>query len=88
MFLHLGNNVMVRGKDVVAILNIDASRSSAVNREFLKRRPDDPAAGEALRRKKVKAFVVTTDKVYLSSLSASTLARRAGWINALLEEEE
>lgn len=88
MFLHLGSNVMVPGKDVIAILNIDASRHSAINREFLKSRMEDPSSMAALRRRKIKAFVVTREKVYLSSLSASTLARRAGWINALLAEDE
>lgn len=77
MYVHLGGEVVVSVRAVVAILDIRLLPSSEINREFVQR----AAAGGRLRggapSPDSKALVVTADLgVYPSTLSAARLARR------------
>jgi hypothetical protein len=77
MFLHVGSDVVVRMRDVVAILDQRAVDAGAATREFLgfmraQGRVEDVGEGA------VKAVVVCTDRVILSPISAGTLKRRVG----------
>ena len=74
MFLHLGSDVSVALKDVIAIN--DYSYLKTINKEFLKN----------IRSKKFiidisendpKSFVITDKKIYLSAISSVTLKKRA-----------
>lgn len=74
MFLHLGSDVSVALKDVIAIN--DYSYLKTINKEFLKN----------MRSKKFiidisdndpKSFVITDKKIYLSAISSITLKKRA-----------
>ena len=74
MFLHLGSDVSVALKDVIAIN--DYSYLKTINKEFLKN----------MRSKKFiidipendpKSFVITDKKIYLSAISSVTLKKRA-----------
>ncbi|HET6782101.1 MAG TPA: extracellular matrix/biofilm biosynthesis regulator RemA family protein [bacterium] len=76
MYVHLGGDVVVPAKDVVAILDARLLGQSEVNRELVER---------AVKAKKLhgpgigpgcKALVVAVDAVYTSGISAPTLARR------------
>jgi hypothetical protein len=75
MLLHIGGDVTVRLRDVVAVIDQNALRHSAVTREFV-------ALAKAEGRfvagaEEAKSYVVTTSLVYASPISALTLARRA-----------
>ena len=74
MFLHLGSDISVALKDVIAIN--DYSYLKTINKEFLKN----------MRSKKFiidisdndpKSFVITDKKIYLSAISSITLKKRA-----------
>ena len=78
MYLSIGNDMAVREKSVIGIFDMDNTTTSKRTREFL---------GAAEREGQVvpcddlpKAFVVTAeygmDRVYLTSLSSSTLEKR------------
>jgi len=77
MFLHLGADVMVSKKDIVAILDLQ-TRVAAPTRDFLRM-----IHGEGLLEKIIeegesqRSFVITTDRVYISPISCSTLKKRA-----------
>ena len=81
MYLHLGNDVVVRKGDVLGIFDLDNSSQSHLTRAFLsaaeKRGEVVNAAGSELP----KSFVVCADrerqKVYLSQLNSSTLLKRS-----------
>lgn len=80
MFIHLGENVIVRSSDVIAILDRQLLKSSSIVNEFLdvqKNRVVELANGNT------KSVVVTVDKVYYSPLSSSTLKRRAQHVSEL-----
>lgn len=80
MFLHLGNNVSVFKRNVIAILDIENSSTSKITRDYLAN------AGKSgwvvtCSYDMPKSFVITLDedlseRVYLSSISAETLKKR------------
>ena len=80
MYIHLGQETVVRSEDVVGIFDLDTSTVSKTSRKFLH---DAEKAG---RVKNVsfelpKSFVVCCEKgkttVYISQMSSATLQRRA-----------
>ena len=81
MYLHLGNNVVVRKSEVLAVFDLDNSSQSHLTRAFLsaaeKRGEVVNAAGDELP----KSFVVCAggngQTVYLSQLNSSTLLKRS-----------
>ncbi|SFT69706.1 protein of unknown function [Selenomonas sp. GACV-9] len=82
MFLHLGNGVSVRTKDVIAIqsyalfqdgpggelLAAGLAADKVINTLVLGHEED----GES-----IKSLIITTDKIYLSAISPLTLKRRS-----------
>lgn len=81
MFIHLGQNTVVKKSDIVGIFDLDTSTVSIHTRNFL---------NKAEKRKQVinvsyelpKSFVVTADKdknkkIYISQLAATTLEKRS-----------
>lgn len=78
MFLHLGSNVIISKEEIVAILNLDTTRRSTVNNEFLKSIQMDGRVRNIAEPGKEKTFVLTSDWGFLSPISAATLYRRIG----------
>ena len=80
MYLHLGQNVVVRQKDMIGIFDLDTSTVSKITREYLSRAEK---AGNVVNvsLELPKSFVVCKDKkgkrlVYISQLSSATLFKR------------
>ena len=80
MFLHVGENVTVRKKDILGIFDIDNTITPKITKDFLKaaqNKGEIVTAGYDLP----KSFIITADKkkqkVILSHISAKTLASRA-----------
>ncbi len=89
MFLHLGGNVVVPNKNIIAIFDLDKSTISKDTREFLKIAEEEGFI-EAISDDLPKSFIITeTDKkskIYLSPISSLTLKKRSdtkGSINKL-----
>lgn len=86
MYLHLGQDTMIRTRDVIGIFDIENSSISKSTRNYLK---------EAEKNGRVinvsfelpKSFVVCKEKenvrVYISQISASTLKKRTGFIEQI-----
>jgi regulator of extracellular matrix RemA (YlzA/DUF370 family) len=74
LFLHIGDSRIVFFHDLVGIFDLDL-RKNPVNKQFLESAPDTRFT-EAGIFKENKSFIVTTDKVYLSPIAPTTLARR------------
>lgn len=86
MFIHLGDNVMVRSSDVIAILDRQLLKSSSIVNEYLDFQQEKVVE---LSNGNTKSVVVTVDKVYFSPLSSSTLKKRSQHVSdfeTLLEE--
>ncbi len=76
MYLHIGEDTVVRDKEIIGIFDMDTSTVNKATRDYLKKAEKD---------KKViyvnydlpKCFVVTNDKIYVSPINTSTLNKRA-----------
>lgn len=80
MFIHIGNDVVVRKDDIVGVFDMDNTTISRPTREFL---------ANAQKTGRVcdicddlpKSYIVTnyegTNKVYISSVSSQTIYKRA-----------
>lgn len=80
MFLHAGENVTVRKKDILGIFDIDNTVTPKITKEFLRvaqKNGEIVTAGYDLP----KSFIITAtkkkQKVILSHISAKTLTQRA-----------
>ena len=96
MYLHLGQNVMVRNQDVIGIFDLDNTTWSFRTRRFLERAEQEGrviAVGDDLPR----SFVLTREGdgppiVYITALSSAALSARAeapgyGFLPAAGEEK-
>ena len=76
MFLHLGGDVVVLKKDVIAILDITTAQA-AVTKEFIEIARDEGFIKNIYEKDREKSFVVTTRDIYMSPISCSTLKKRS-----------
>lgn len=80
MYLHLGNNTIVRKENIVGIFDLDNSTVSARTREFL---TNAEKSGNVVNvsDELPKSFVVCREndeyKIYICQLSPITLIKRA-----------
>ena len=75
MVLHLGADVVVPLKEVIAIFDIKDA-NSPVNRSFLQTMREEGMTFD-VSEGNPKSFVLTDKKVYLSAISSLTLKKRA-----------
>ena len=80
MYLHLGQDTVVRDSTIIGIFDMDNTTVSKHTRRFLSR-AEKKGRVEAVSVELPKSFVVCEDRgsetVYLSQLAAATLLRRA-----------
>ncbi|TFD96558.1 MULTISPECIES: extracellular matrix regulator RemB [Jeotgalibacillus] len=74
MYVHIGEDAMVRMNDIVAIMDVQAAEGSLIMEQFMK---DNENGIVDLCQSACKAIVITDFKVYLSPLSSATLKKRA-----------
>ena len=81
MYLHLGNNVVIRRPELLAVFDLDNSSQSYLTREYLSKAERAGEVVNAAGTELPKSFVLCAapggpQRVYLSQLNASTLLRR------------
>ena len=84
MYIHLGQDTVVRKEDVVGIFDLDTATISKYTRDYLARAEK---AGEVINvtMELPKSFIVCRKKdggrmVYISQISSSTLLKRSGFL--------
>lgn len=86
MFLHIGGDVVIPIKNVIAVFDIDSTTVSKDTREFLKIAEEEGFI-ETISNDLPKSFIITeTDKkskIYLSPISSVTLQKRSGFIDEI-----
>lgn len=91
MYLHLGQEVVVRNKDVVGIFDLENTTVSAHTRRFLAEAEKNGQV-VSVSSELPRSFVIVRDgggneTVYISQLSTATLLRRsAAWSGGSLPE--
>lgn len=76
MFLHLGGDVIVPEKDIIAILDYNVQKQSEVNSEFLQISEAEGFISLICEKEKGKSFIITDNKIYISPISRNTLQKR------------
>lgn len=80
MFLHLGNDIYVHQKDIIAICNLDTATVSKNTQIYLKK-CEDLGIVENICSDIPKTFVIVKkgkkDKIFLTNISSVTLLKRA-----------
>ena len=84
MYIHLGNNAVIKTQDIIGIFDLDNTTVQKRTRDFLKKAERD---GKIVitSNELPKSFVLTGNKkgekkVYLSFLSPNTLLKRSSYI--------
>jgi len=75
MFLHLGADIVIPLRDVIAITDFKSGKSG-INQEFLDKMQEDKQVID-VSEKNAKSFIITNKIVYLSAISSLTLKKRA-----------
>ncbi|PLT29496.1 extracellular matrix regulator RemB [Peribacillus deserti] len=77
MYLHIGEDILVKTNDIIVILDRQVLKNSDIFQEFMEKRKDTALN---LTKGEVKSIVVTESKVYLSPFSSSILKKRSSII--------
>lgn len=83
MFLHIGGDVVIPMKNVIAILDMETTTLSRDTKDFLKVAEEEGFI-EAISSDLPKTFIITErdkkSRIYLSPISSVTLQKRSGYI--------
>lgn len=76
LFVHLGKNTVIRSDHIVVIIDWDTLLESETNRLYLDRARENQKVKD-IAEGQPHSVVVTTNAIYLSTVSSTTLKRRA-----------
>ncbi len=83
MILHLGGDIVIPMKDVIAIFDIESSKISKINHEFLEIAKDEGFVNK-VSDEDPKTFILAEfnqkTMIFLSPISSSTLLKRTQFI--------
>lgn len=86
MYLHLGQETVVRLEDIIGIFDIETSSVGKETRWFLSRAEKNMMVTN-VSNDLPKSFVICNDngtnRVYISQISTATLKRRTGFVESL-----
>ncbi len=81
MFLHLGADVVINKKYIVAIMDLETTSVSKITKEYLKKATKENRVINISSEDLPKSYVITKEKedikVYVSPISSQTLNKRA-----------
>lgn len=78
MYIHIGEDLNIRAKDIISILDKECVNSSGLVEEFLKFHERNLIN---LSKTPFKSVVITSDKIYLSPIASGTLKKRSNQVN-------
>ena len=76
MFLHIGEDTLIRDKDIIGIFDMDTSTVNKATRDYLKKAEQEKRV-VYVNYDLPKCFVVTDKNIYISPINTSTLSKRA-----------
>ena len=74
-YLNIGSNKLLKKSDIIGIFDLDSATMAAHTKRFLKKKETDRKL-EVVGNDLPKAFVLTDDKIYVTTLSAASLSGR------------
>ncbi|MBQ4526773.1 MAG: DUF370 domain-containing protein [Clostridia bacterium] len=85
MFLHLGGDIEVNKKHIIAIFDLDNTSTSKITKEYLKNATLKNKVINVSEEDLPRSYVLTedkgTEKLYISPISSQTLVKRASLYN-------
>jgi len=78
MYIHIGEDLNIRAKDVISILDKESANHSSLIDEYLSRHSDRVVN---LSKNPFKSIVITDNKIYLSPIASGTLKKRSTQMN-------
>jgi len=88
MFVHIGGDVVIPLKNIIAIMDMETTTISKDTRDFLKIAEEEGFI-EAISSDLPKSFIITEQdkksKIYLSHISSVTLLKRCGFIEDMMK---
>jgi extracellular matrix regulatory protein B len=78
MYIHIGEDINIRAKDIISILDKESANNSPLVEEFISHRKDKVIN---LSKNPFKSVIITFDNVYLSPISSGTLKKRSNQVN-------
>lgn len=72
MYVHIGENILVRTSEIITILDKQTVESSPISKEFLERQK----AMTNGKGSSYKSIVITKDTIYFSPIASNTLKKR------------
>lgn len=89
MYLHLGQGVVVRSRDIIGIFDIENTSVSKTTRDYLTIQEKNHRVFN-VSTELPKSFIVCSDSqkkdeftVYISQISCATLKKRSGYVDRL-----
>ena len=76
MYIHLGNDMVISGINVIAILNIEEPISADLQ-DILEMADLDKKLVTISQSEKKKSLIICDDRYYVSPISSTTLYKRA-----------
>ncbi|NTW04964.1 MAG: DUF370 domain-containing protein [Peptococcaceae bacterium] len=76
MFLHLGGDKIIPKKDIIAIIDYKKGNSN-INKSFIKVVNEEGFMENISEKDKEKSYIITDEKVIISSISCNTLKKRS-----------
>ena len=84
MFIHLGQDLIINKREIIAIFDLENTTTSKITREFFLKNSKNKNV-IYVDNELPKSFVLTKEnKIYVTSLSESTLAKRFNRKNILI----
>ncbi len=75
MYIHLGNKINIREKDIIGIFDMDNTTVSKITQRFLNKAQSDGRLITCVDEIP-KSIIVTKDKIYMSQLAPKSLYGR------------
>ncbi|EOR25732.1 hypothetical protein A499_03733 [Niallia nealsonii AAU1] len=72
MYVHIGENILVRTSEIITILDKQTVESSPISKEFL----EQQKAMINGKSSSYKSIVITKDTIYFSPIASNTLKKR------------
>lgn len=85
MYLHLGQETILRTSDILGVFDLDTTTLSKHTRDYLARAEKEGRV-VTVTQELPKSFIVTADKnktIYLSQISAQTLKKRSSYVDEI-----
>ena len=77
MYLHLGSNVLINKDKIIAIIDLDTTKTGQINRDFFNNLKKDKNVNYICQEGKEKTLILTLDELFFSTISSTTLYKRS-----------